>query len=105
MKESNMGNLHDKQKLGNDVERKIKTTMVGALASFEENFGYLWGHDKPENEPLTEDEEANLANWEYIRNEILDRGHSQIRAIKHELENYDIEWQRYKYHFKFRRED
>lgn len=100
-----MGNMHDREKLKSDVERKIKTTMVGALATFEENFGYLWGHDKPQSEPLTEDEESNLEVWEYIRNEILDRGHSQIRAMSHELDNYEVAWQRYKYQFKFRRED
>ncbi len=97
--------MHDKEKLRFDVERKIKTTMIGALATFEENFGYLWGYDRPQNEALTQEEEENLLIWEYIRNEILDRGHSQIRAMNHEIENYEVEWQRYKYQFKFRRED
>ena len=35
------------------MKKKIQTTMIGALARFEENFGHLWGHFKDPNDPLT----------------------------------------------------
>ena len=35
------------------IRKRIQTTMIGALARFEENFGHLWGHFKDPSDPLT----------------------------------------------------
>jgi hypothetical protein len=34
-----------KEQLLNNIEKRFKTTMIGALARFEESFGYLWEDD------------------------------------------------------------
>ena len=41
-------------KLRFQMEKRIKTTMIGALDKVEKNFGHLWGHYK--EGPLTEQE-------------------------------------------------
>ena len=73
-----------RDRLGKIITTKIKTTMIGALETIEQNFGFLW-EDSVEMREL----------YEKVRNEILDRGNNQIRNITTELEQYDIEWLRY----------
>lgn len=90
-----------REKLKQDVEKKINTTMIGALSSFEKTFGYLWGNEGQENEPLTEDEEYFFQLWQEARESVLDKGNSQKRAILDELDNYTVSWNRYQYKFKF----
>ncbi len=91
-------NSHNKLK--DDVKKKMKTTMIGAIAAVETNFGYLWGFNKDEQD-LTEQEKEFGEVWEIIRQEILDKGNSQIRAILDELDNYSVQWERYNYKFTF----
>ena len=33
-----------KRRLGKIVETKLKTSFIGALSQFEQEFGFLWGH-------------------------------------------------------------
>jgi hypothetical protein len=42
-----------KRKLKNVIERKFKTTFIGALSFFEQEFGSLWGHGKQDGELAT----------------------------------------------------
>ena len=90
-----------KKRLERNVTKKIKTTMIGALASFEEGFGHLWGIDKP-HEELTEDELYYDEIWEGVRRDVLNRGNLQIRAAKDEIEDYNND---YNYKVDFIRKD
>lgn len=83
-----------KKRLEKIIEKKIKTTFIGAIAAFEETFGKLWGIDKDE-EDLTDKEIQYNNLWELVRTKILNNGNNQIRAIKNELEHNTIKWNRY----------
>ena len=77
-----------KKRLMDIIEKKIKTTMIGALDSIENNFGFLWNEYS--------DEAMKMRGvYDKVRNEILDRGNNQIRNIRIELEQYSVEWLRY----------
>ena len=79
-----------KEKLFLASKKKIQTTMIGAIATIESNFGFLW-----EGEVLTK-EQAELKNiFEQARSEILDRGNTQIRNLENEFNNYEIFWKKY----------
>lgn len=95
-------NKNSHAKLKQDVKKKMNTTMIAALAAVEENLGYLWGFDK-EGE-LTEQELEFKEIWEFTRQQILDKGNSQIRAISDEIDNYTITWNQYQYKFTFRKD-
>lgn len=64
---------HSKENLKDTIQRKFKTTMIGALSVFEEYFGYLWGHGIDERD-LTEEELEMKKVWETVRTEILNKG-------------------------------
>lgn len=92
-----MNNLH------NDIiTKRLQTTMIGAIYQFEENFGYLWGLDKDENE-LTEQEHRFRLKWEDTRNQILNNGNNQLRKCINELDKIQQNQPQYKYNFKYRR--
>ena len=87
------------------IKKKLQTTMIGALARVEENFGHLLGHFKDPNEPLTPEEEKFADTWDYTRNQILNQGNSQIRNIDKDLEiNFGNTKTRYQYNFGKHRE-
>lgn len=73
-----------KDRLTKIGQQKIKTTMIGALATIEEKLGYLWEHD-PKMQNV----------YDEIRSEILDKGNNQIRNFEVELAQYDIIWNQY----------
>lgn len=77
-----------KDRLSKIMRKKIQTTMIGALSSIEENFGFLWDDDS---------EQAKLCKdiYDKIRSEILDKGNNQARNIDAELSHYDVEWLKY----------
>jgi len=64
-------------------QKRIQTTMIGALDKFEKNFGYLWGHYK-EGE-LTEQEEKFADLWDFTRNQILNQGNTQMRHFNEDI--------------------
>lgn len=77
--------------------KRFQTTMIGALYVFEENFGYLWGLDKDDDE-LT-DKEIQFKNiWEETRNKILNNGNNQFRKCVADLEKNNT----IKYNYKFK---
>lgn len=87
----------------NDEQNKIltkrfQTTMIGALYEFEKTFGYLWGHEKNENENLTDKEEKFLDMWEETRNKILNNGNNQLRKAISEISKAKGQV-KYKYNF------
>ena len=81
-----------RDRLSKIIRKKIETTMVGALSSIEEHFGFLWAGDK---ESLTEEQEIMKDLYQTVRSEILDRGNNQARNVDAELAQYEVEWQKY----------
>lgn len=81
-----------KDRLSKILKKKIQTTMIGALSTIEENFGFLWQND---NGSLTKEQEVLKELYKKVRSEILDKGNNQARNIDAELAQYDIEWLRY----------
>tara|TARA_Y100000034_G_C6799357_1_gene358546 strand:- start:63 stop:449 length:387 start_codon:yes stop_codon:yes gene_type:complete len=86
--------LHSRRQLSLMLTKKFKTTMIGALAAFEEGFGHFWGHNKPFDE-LNEEESKLNGIWEDTRTEILNNGNSQLRAALEEINHYDLNWNQY----------
>lgn len=83
-----------KERLWNIVETKCKTIMIGSLAQFEKRFGELWGHSKSN---LTEKQELMKKLWLECREDVLNKGNANIRAIKKELDEYMVSWKRKNY--------
>ncbi len=83
-----------KRRLGKIVETKLKTSFIGALSQFEQEFGFLWGHEQQGD--LTDEQEFMKEIWERTRTSVLNNGNNQIRAVKSEIANHSIEWQRYR---------
>lgn len=81
-----------KDKLSRVLKKKIETTMIGALSTIEQHFGFLWNTDSSE---LTKEQLEMKALYNKVRSEILDKGNNQARNIDAELSNYNIEWLRY----------
>jgi hypothetical protein len=83
----------NKEQLINSIETKFKTTMIGALAKFEQNFAYLW-----ENDNINREKYEDL--WEDTRNDILNNGNRQIRYAIKDLSDF-LYGSRQKYQYKF----
>lgn len=83
-----------KLRLQKNVQTKIKTSFIGAIAQFEMTFGHLWGHGQ--KEALTERQQDWLDAWNECRDAILTKGNNQVRGIESELKQYIVEWVRYK---------
>jgi len=81
-----------KERLSKILKKKIQTTMIGALSTVEENFGFLWSNEEG---PLTKDQQIMKDLYQKVRSEILDKGNNQARNIDAELAQYDVEWLRY----------
>jgi hypothetical protein len=73
---------------------KIKTTMIGAIESIEKYLGYLWNHNGLEER--TDNEEEIYQAFSLARQEILDRGHRQMKNLSKEIDSYNIEEKRFK---------
>ena len=74
--------------------------MIGAIARFENNFGYLWDNDSKQSLAM-----ENL--WEDTRNSILNNGNKQARAAMDDIGDFLVNRsgmsvkQKYHYDFKF----
>ena len=75
-------------------KKKIQTTMIGALSTIEEHFGFLWGFELPEDQ-LTPEQKHVKSRFEDVRAKILDRGNAQIRSLESEFVNYEISKKKY----------
>lgn len=85
-----------KKKLKKNVEKKMKTTFIGAIDKIEKKFGHLWAKNQKD---LNSSERLWRGLWEELRKEILDQGNNQLRAALSEIDEYQIEWN--KYHIEF----
>lgn len=81
-----------KDRLSKILKKKIQTTMIGALSSVEEHFGFLWSNKDGE---LTQEQKDMRDLYNKVRSEILDKGNHQARNIDAELAQYDVEWLKY----------
>ena len=81
-----------KQRLISNIEKKFKTTMIGSLARFEEEFGFLWGLG---NDKRTPEQQEWYEKWQYVRTEILNNGNNQLRACLDELAQYTLTYNQY----------
>tara|TARA_Y100000389_G_C17243532_1_gene404388 strand:+ start:106 stop:465 length:360 start_codon:yes stop_codon:yes gene_type:complete len=80
-----------KERLSKILKKKVQTTMIGALSSIEENFGFLWDSEGD----LSEQQQLMYDLYQKLRSEILDKGNTQARNVDAELSQYDIKWLRY----------
>ena len=82
-----------KKRLMDNISKKFKTTMIGAIARYEAAFGELWGQDT--DNPSEEQQELRRV-WEEVRTDILNNGNSQLRAALEEIAQYTMSWDKYK---------
>lgn len=82
-----------RDRLSKILKKKIQTTMIGALSTIEENFGFLWNNNG--SGELTKEQEHMKNLYNKVRSEILDKGNNQARNIDAELSQYEVEWLRY----------
>ncbi len=86
-------NRVSKERLLKICQSKMKTIMIGALASIEDKLKPYW---TPENGEQMSNEQILLQKlYGEIRQEILDKGNTHIRNLAEEFEQYKIEWKRY----------
>jgi hypothetical protein len=83
-----------RQRLEKIITTKIRTAFIGALAAFEEHYGFLWGNDK-ESSNLTKEEREMQSLWIETRTQVLNNGNAQIRAAQNEISNHVIHWNRH----------
>lgn len=88
-----------RERLKKIMDKKFLTTTIYPLSQFEEMFGSLWGHGKPEK-ALTEEEIEFRDKWEVCRNRILNNGNQQRRNAMAELDMNEVTWLRYTTVFK-----
>jgi len=89
---------HSRETLKRHVQTKFKTTMIGALARFEDMFGYLWG-DKLDERDLNDEQLEFRKMWNIVRTEILNNGNNQLRAVMSEIEQYTVRYNKMEYKF------
>jgi len=86
--------MTDKEILMINLTKRFKTTMIGAIAQFEESFGYLWEQDNINREHFED-------LWEETRNIILNNGNRQLRAAIDEVSGFISDGPKQKYQYKF----
>lgn len=92
--------MNQKQnKLIKDMEKKCTTIMIGAIARFEEVFGYLWDDDN-------EQADKYYDMWQQTRHDILNFGNHHIRDATESLYKYFLNnkdsHKEYSYEFRFK---
>jgi len=88
--------LNSKKRLIKNIEKKFKTTMIGALYCIEQEFGDLWDitNSNPSSTALQYREK-----WQKVRTDILNNGNNQLRACLDEIAQYTMTWDRYQTEF------
>ncbi len=83
-----------RRRLDKIVSTKVRTAFIGALAAFEEEFGFLWGHDSPDDQ-LAEEQADMRELWIRARTNVLNNGNTQLRALRNEISNQTVKWNRH----------
>ena len=97
-KSLNLKNMREERKrevsrdgLFKSSKKKIQTTMIGALSTIEDGFGFLWGFNPDDEDADLTPEQKHLKDiYEDARAKILDRGNTQIRNLEIDFSNYEI---------------
>lgn len=82
-----------RERLSKIVAWKLRTTFIGDLFEFEQEFGHLWGMNS--SDPTPEQQKMAMA-WQRVRTRILDKGNDHIKDFKKQIKDYSIDWKRYK---------
>ena len=85
---------NSRNRLMDAIKKKFDTTMIGALAAFEEEFGELWGNGLDIHD-LDRDQLEERERWERVRSKVLDNGNDQARSAAEEISNYTVSLNRY----------
>jgi hypothetical protein len=89
------------KRLADSIDKHFRTTFIGALSAFENDFSSLWGAGIPEDQ-LTDDEYRWRKRWEVVRTTVLNNGNNERRAAQAELREYSVEWDRHTVDIKFK---
>jgi hypothetical protein len=96
--------MYNPERLKFTLQKRIQTTMIGALARIEQHFGHLWGQDK--DGELSSLEEDFLDRWEFLRNDILNYGNRQIRQLNDDFYKYGGAFKNnYTYNFPIKKDE
>ena len=89
--------VDSKERLSKILKKKVQTTMIGALSSIEEHFGFLWGNanGSVSLSDLSEEQRIMYEAYQKVRSEILDKGNTQSRNVDAELNQYEVNWLRF----------
>lgn len=68
----------------------IRTSFIGSIAAFEEEFDWLWVPE--EGEKMTDEQKEFLESWNITRKRILDLGNNLIRKFEAELSEHKFHW-------------
>ena len=89
----------DQEKLIDDVEKRLKTVMIGSISRFENSFGYLWNYG---GDVDTEQHDLFRRKWDDLRNDLLNHGNNQIRiAVDSMYDFFEKKTNKYKYSYNF----
>lgn len=73
-----MSRKNARDELLDEIEKRIRTTFIGAISSLEESrYGEMTGEEWD-------------AEFDRVRTEILDKGNTQLRSIRKFIENYQV---------------
>ncbi len=73
------------------AEKRIKTTMIGAIAAIEEELSSFWGNKKNPDD-MADSEHFIWEASQKVREAILDKGNAQIRSICSEIGLFDVNY-------------
>jgi hypothetical protein len=88
-----------KTRLQKIITTKLRTSFIGALSSFEQNFGEIWGYGISEAD-LTDKQRKWRELWDLCRTNVLNNGNHQIRSCENEIMQYIVYWNRHQNIFK-----
>lgn len=89
----------DKERLIDDIEKRLKTVMIGSISRFENTFGYLWNHG---SEVDTDQQDFFRRKWDDLRNDLLNHGNNQIRlTVDAVYDFFEQKENKYKYTYNF----
>jgi len=93
-----------RRRLDKIITTKIRTAFIGAIAAFEDEFGFLWGQGKS-LDSLTDEETQMRELWDLSRTNILNLGNGQLRAAQNEIANHVISWNRHHVDFVVKKDE
>ena len=91
--------IDNQEQLIDDIEKRLKTVMIGSISRFENTFGYLWNHG---NDVSSEQHDFFRRKWDDLRNDLLNHGNNQIRlAVDSIYDFFDTKENKFKYQYNF----